>query len=135
MTPLSFLSSVDIIQSPQFWDGLRVFGIGAAIAGSKWLAETVWESLKSLVLCRAVLRAGADGGGGDAYQWAMLYVTRHTQWEEDARDVEITTVSKLAYDSFNGDDEEQAAKHASGGESKSGLDGVYLYPIESTTVR
>lgn len=144
---LAPVRSTDIIHSPQFWDGLRVFGIGAAIASSKWLAETVWESLKSLVLCRAVLRGGGDGG--DAYQWAMLYVTRHTHWSEDARDVEVTTKSKLVSDDFGPfaqteDDSSDAARtqqfinySSISGETTTspGLEGVYLYPVESSTVR
>ncbi|CAO1631685.1 unnamed protein product [Sympodiomycopsis kandeliae] len=126
----------DVVQSPQFWDGIKVFGIGAAIAGSKWVAESVWESFKSLVLARAVFR-----GEDDTYQWVMHYLTQSGSWSAKARDVEILCRPGLsAYESSaseDGNGGEAGFKgrrsNASGGAL--GLPkGVNMFPLESTSL-
>lgn len=128
----------DIFQSPQFWDGIKVFGVGAAIAGSKWIAESAWDAIKSLFLAKAVFR-----GGDDTFQWAMHYLTSTGQWSEKARDVEILCRPGLASQDPNdpedgsaGDrDSLQRGRHRT---SKGGATdlpkGVNMFPLESTSL-
>ncbi|PWN20083.1 P-loop containing nucleoside triphosphate hydrolase protein [Microstroma glucosiphilum] len=117
----------DILTSPQFWDGLKVFGVGAAIAGSKWIAESALAAVKSLVLSKAVFR-----GGDEAFDWVMLYLTRYGQWSHTAREVEILCRPKLGGTSHDEGGEEAGAKALSVG--KDGLKGVHFYPVESSSV-
>ncbi|CAO1622661.1 unnamed protein product [Parajaminaea phylloscopi] len=114
----------DIVESPQFWEGIKVFGIGAAIAASKWLFDVALGFVKSLVLSRAVLR-----GNDEPYQWAMHYITQHNNSWDNAREVEVSTRARLAsYGS--GPDVEEDPAHS----DDSRLKGVHLYPVESASI-
>lgn len=59
----------------------------------------------------------------------MLYITRHnSQWEERAREVEVSTSSRLSsrYDSEDASVERE--------NEASGLKGVHLYPVDSCSI-
>lgn len=131
----------DVFKSPQFWDGIKVFGVGAAIAGSKWVAESIWDSLKRLVLARAVFR-----GGDDTHQWVMHYLTRTGHWSTHARDVEILCKPGLTSESIEEEEDggasgkgtlQRGTRGGGGGGNAVVLGlpkGVNMFPLESTSL-
>lgn len=128
----------DIFTSPQFWDGIKVFGVGAAIAGSKWIAESAWDAIKSLVVAKAVFR-----GDDVTYEWVMHYLTQTGRWSEKARDVEILCRPGLTshHDAGSEDGQDggtislQRGRRAGSSRDALGLPkGVNMFPLESTSL-
>lgn len=80
----------EILQSPQFQDGVRLFAIGAAVSASKVVFDAVISAAKRLLFGEATFR-----DRDDAYRWMLLVMMMQPSFRKTPRAVEVSTRPSL----------------------------------------
>ncbi|MCO5555825.1 hypothetical protein L7F22_009370 [Adiantum nelumboides] len=83
----------DLLSSPQFQDGVRLFAIGAAVSASKMIFDTVISTLKRIFIGQATFR-----GRDEAFRWMMLLMMNQPAFRQSPRAVEVTAKPTLLVD-------------------------------------
>jgi chaperone BCS1 len=84
----------ELLQSPQFQDGIKLFAIGAAVSFAKSSADAIWAGIKRYFLATATFR-----GRDEAYRWVLLFMTTHPNFQKSPRAVEVSARPSLLVDS------------------------------------
>lgn len=100
----------ELLASPQFRDGVRLFAIGAAVSFSKVVFDAVLATIKRWFIGEAVFR-----GRDEAYRWILLLMMTQPGFRQAPRAVEVSTRPTLLVDqgaSYRGEVNENETKEA-----------------------
>lgn len=83
----------ELLSSPQFQDGVRLFAIGAAVSASKLIFDSIFTALKRIFIGQATFR-----GRDEAFRWMMLLMMSQPSFRQSPRAVEVSARPTLLVD-------------------------------------
>lgn len=83
----------DLLSSPQFQDGVRLFAIGAAVSASKIVFDSILSALRRIFIGQATFR-----GRDEAFRWMMLLMMSQPAFRRSPRAVEVSARPTLLVD-------------------------------------